>query len=240
MKDTSNSEKTVQKEVTTADIRNQMSSTIQGSKVYVSKSNRVVDAEAQTDSSLMEPGKIEPVERIIIPSDSHWKGIRNHILEDLNLAGKFQVMELVKPGAKLKEVVDQTRTLEITDKDHVILLAGSNDSYNLEGKNILTYLRDIPLSNKVNEDIMILNIHMYEVSRKMKNTTFLDMTSVPGVRFTTAADVTLVLYCLEGRFAGGKDESQVSQALPAGPTLKSATVMFSGMTDSHTPLPPAP
>lgn len=114
------------------------------------------------------------------------------------------VTEIVKPGACFVEVVSQAKRLHLTSKDYLILIAGANDAYNFKAGNVFSNLvsalqsfkycnvfitgipfrQDLPLYHKINEDIMELNLFIFEQTRTMNNVSFVDMTAMSERCFT--------------------------------------------------------
>lgn len=133
---------------------------------------------------------------IKIFSDSHGRDLTWRIKE--KIGEEINVEEFVKPGAKFEEVAELVRNSSFSPGEFVILIAGANNAYNnlsetvfKNMKNILLSLKDyrvilggvpfrkdIPLFHKVNEEIMKLNLFLFELARSMKNVSFIDFTAV--------------------------------------------------------------
>lgn len=113
------------------------------------------------------------------------------------------VEELVYPGAKLGEVFSFAKEAHLSTCDYLVITAGANDAYSGKAINVLKNMKsvllsqrpckillggipfrqDFPLYHRINEDIFNLNMHFFELSRTMKDVSFVNMTSMSSKCF---------------------------------------------------------
>lgn len=124
---------------------------------------------------------------VTILSDSHGKGLAK-LLRD-KFRTESNIDEIVLPGAMLHQVMSRTPNLSQTPKDYIVSVAGANDIYRNQTSNIynnmkraitslqpctvivetLPFRRNLPHSHTINENIMMCNLHIHELSQAMKN-----------------------------------------------------------------------
>lgn len=118
----------------------------------------------------------------------------------MELKSNITYAEFVKPGDKLEKAMGQVAGIKFSKKDFVVLISGSNDVYDNEEESVFRNLKntvlhfrpakvvlagipfrqDLPLFHRINESIMNLNIHIYEMCRILKHIVFVDMTAMSG------------------------------------------------------------
>lgn len=95
--------------------------------------------------------------RILFLADSHGREIFN-ILQSLDTAHEYKILNIFKPNAEFEEVIKDvaTSTKDFNEKDYVVVFAGSNNALNNNTININT-LRNA-LNNLKGTNVVLISI----------------------------------------------------------------------------------
>jgi hypothetical protein len=151
--------------------------------------------------------KVGQERKISIYADSHGREISNILRNVVDLADNYKVSCTLKPGAKSNSVTAECleESVNLTGKDFVVLITGSNDVACDETKNavlnINTMLRNLNHTNViivdlphrydlraescVNKEVEIANKQIHEICDRFKNVETISIGSM-GRRFHTA------------------------------------------------------